>query len=258
MTTKRTDGITILIPNWNHRNYLARSVGSAVRAARLLAREGIGCEVLVVDDQSRDGSQRLLAAMAMMDPTGSVDAVLSPVNRGLGGTRNHGMERARYRWVLCMDADNEVTPANVAAFYRSAKETGAALVYGNLIHHAVGGAVTGLFSNDLVHEGILAANYVDAMAVVDADQVLAAGGYSSHPDARAHEDWELILHLIADGREVVFVPLLLGIYHVLDLSMVKQTSFDHSRVRRMFDQRQVGLPAGFRSRVYHPELGYLI
>jgi hypothetical protein len=27
--TKRDDGLTIFIPNWNHRNYLPRSVGSA-------------------------------------------------------------------------------------------------------------------------------------------------------------------------------------------------------------------------------------
>lgn len=253
--SKRTDGITIFIPNWNHRNYLARSIGSALRAWRMLALEDIGCEVLVVDDHSRDGSQRLLATMAMMDSNNALNVVLSSHNRGLSYTRDFGMAQARYRWVLCLDADNELAAENIASFYHSAKATGAALTYGNLIHRS-GTVDQGIFSNDVIHEGILAQNYIDAMAILDSEQILSLGGYSA--GASSHADWELVLHLIAEDRTIVFVPMLLGFYHVLELSMIKQTTFDRSQIVRMFAQRKVGLPSGFRSRMYHPLLGYLI
>lgn len=257
MTPKRTDGISICIPNWHHRNYLPRCVGSALAAARHLAAHNIACEVLVVDDYSRDGSQRLLLSMAMADPTGALHAVLAPHNRGLAATRNEAMKQAQFRWVCFLDADNEVCPENLVFFYKAAVETGATMLYGNLICRTEEG-VAGIVSNDVVHEGILEQNYIDAMTVVNAEQILALGGFDNHPYVRAHEDWELVLHLISEGQLIVMVPVVLGIYYHLPLSMIRETEHHHSKVHRMFNQRKIGLPSSFRSRVYHPDLGYLI
>ena len=36
------DGLTFCIPNWNHRNFLARSIGTAYAAARALREIGVG------------------------------------------------------------------------------------------------------------------------------------------------------------------------------------------------------------------------
>ena len=58
-------GLTVAIPNWNHELLLARSVGSALRAVRLLRSRGVGADVLVVDDASRDGSTVLLRQMEL-------------------------------------------------------------------------------------------------------------------------------------------------------------------------------------------------
>jgi glycosyltransferase involved in cell wall biosynthesis len=253
---KSRDGLTICIPNWHHRNYLARSVGSALATARALARQDIECEVLVLDDHSRDGSQRLLLSMAMMDSTGVLHAMLSAENRGLAAMRNQALLSARYRWVCCLDADNELWPENLAFFYRAARDTSAALVYGNLINQSKNG-IAGILSSDVIHEGILQQNYIDALAVLDAEQIIQLGGYDSHPYVRTHEDWELVLHLLAENCQIVFVPLILGTYHNLELSMIKQP-FDASKMHRMFNQRKVAIPGAVRSRVYHPDLGYLI
>src|SRR5437764_12262631 len=53
-------GVTIFIPNWNQRPFLPRSVGSALRGVEALKRAGFDGEVIVVDDASRDGSQRFI------------------------------------------------------------------------------------------------------------------------------------------------------------------------------------------------------
>ena len=43
--------------------------------AHSLAAQGIGCEVLVIDDCSRDGSQRLLLRLATMDHRGLLHVI---------------------------------------------------------------------------------------------------------------------------------------------------------------------------------------
>jgi glycosyltransferase involved in cell wall biosynthesis len=256
---KRTDGISICIPNWNHRNYLCRSIGCALATAKALARHGVGCEVLVLDDCSRDGSQRLMLRLAMMDPTGFLHAVAGTENCGLGAMRTRCVVESRYKWVCFLDADNELIPDNLFQFYLAAQQTGAALVYGNVIVKGSGSGepVQKIFSNEVPGENLLERNFIDTMAVVDAEQAIAVGGFA--PQRNTPEDWEFLLHLIAEGRQIVFVPLVIGIYYQEEMSLSQDRGeIDFPRIRRQFNQRRVGLPADFRPRMYHPDLGDLI
>lgn len=256
MSGRREDGISICIPNWNHRNYLPRSVGSALRAADLLRAKGVGCQIVVVDDMSRDGSQRLLFSLTMQVPHGALDVVLVPENRGLGPTRNIALKHAKYRWVCFMDADNELLPENLDAFRRAIADTGAAFAYGNLLMTHPTGA-TELMSNDILQEDMYRENYIDAFALVDADKVESLGGYYGK-HAAAHEDWELLLHLIAENQLIVFVPMILGFYHTSGLSMIRTVQYDHSKMHRVYNQRGTGFPAAFQKRrIYHPDVGWI-
>lgn len=251
----REGGVTFCIPNWNHRTFLPRSVGSAIRTVRALERAGFAGEVVVVDDASRDGSQRALASMALMQTDGVLDVILSPVNQGLPATRMKGIERARFRWVCLLDADNELIPENFLRFWQAAVLTSATLTYGNLLVRQEGRA-TRLLSNDMIDETICEGNYVDAFCIIEKERFFDLGGYRT--DLKTHEDWELLLHLIAEGQDIVFVPLVVGYYYVEDASMVQTVSVDHHRFRRMFNQRRVGLPLSFKSRrMYRPEVGWI-
>jgi len=258
-TGKRMDGISICIPNWNHRNYLFRSVGSALAAARALAEHGVGCEVLVVDDGSRDGSQRLMLRLAMMDTTGCLHAIASDENQGLGASRNKGLLMSRYKWICFLDADNDVIPDNLIHFYRTARDTGAAMVYGNIVVRVGGpdGYIVSVISNDFVHEGIFERNYVDAMAVVDAEQALAVGGYVE-PRTMA-EDWEFVLHLVSEHRQLVLLPMVLGHWYLHPMSLgAERGAIDNPKIDRIYNQRKTGLPLDFKPRMYHPDVGYLV
>lgn len=256
MKGRRDDGISICIPNWNHRNYLPRSIGSALRAADVLRSKGVSCQVVVVDDLSRDGSQRLLTSLALQDPNGVLEVVLLSENNGLGSTRNIALSHAKFRCVCFMDADNELIPENLDLFRRALIHTGAAFVYGNLLMTHASGA-TELMSNDLVQESIYIQNYIDAFALVNADVVENLGGYYGK-HAAAHEDWELLLHFIAENQLIVFVPAVLGFYHTSGLSMIRTIQYDHSKMHRVFQQRGTGFPHAFRKRrIYHPDVGWI-
>ena len=195
--------------------------------------------MIVVDDASRDGSQRLLRSIASHVGERRFGTVFLPTNLGLTGVRNLGLQLARYRNVLFLDADNELVPAAIPVLYRAFRMTEAALVYGNLIDIDRGKA-DALRSNEVAQLTLTIDNYIDALALVDAAQALEIGGYVSDRSLDYWADWEFILHLIAEERDLVFVPIIVGRYHKLPFSMIGESAqrqgADLRRMRRIFSQ----------------------
>ena len=119
------------------------------------------------------------------------------------------------------------------------------------------GELTQLLSHDFIHEGIFQLNYIDAMAVVDAEQLLATGGYVE--SRTMAEDLELVLHLLAENRQLVLLPMLLGYWYSNPRSLgAERGAADNGKIERMYNQRGTGLPLTYQPRMYHPDLGYLV
>lgn len=118
----RTGGrlmVTIVFPCRNEE----RTVGACVREGReALAAAGVSGEVLVVDNGSEDSS----AAVARKAGA----RVVSCVTPGYGAALDHGVGRARGRYVLMLDADGSYDPTSLPEFLVRLQE-GYALVIGN-------------------------------------------------------------------------------------------------------------------------------
>jgi len=220
--SKAENGVTIFIPNWNHRARLPRSVNSALDAVGHLREAGFSAEILVIDDASRDGSQKLLRAIQMLYEEPHLRTLFLKRNLGLPRVRNLALQVSRFRYVCTMDADNELVPNNLPLFLQSIIETGAALVYGNLIAKQ-GEEVIGLWSSRAATMRLTRGNYIDAFALVDARRLLRAGGYNSDPRLYGYEDWEIVLHLISEEEKIVFVPAAMGYYYRIPGSMLQGT-----------------------------------
>jgi len=271
---KAAYGVTIFIPNWNHRPYLPRSVGSALRAVEHLKEAGFSAEVLVIDDASRDGSQKLLRSIQMLYREPRLKTLFLKRNLGLPRLRNLALQVSRFRYVCMMDADNELVPDNLPLFLRSIIDTGAALVHGNLIDKQ-GEEVWRLRSGRVATMRLTIGNYIDAFALVDVWKLLRVGGYTTNTRVYAYEDWEMVLHLIAEEEKIVYVPAVMGYYYQTPGSMVQEAvqktgertdprsqKFTSDEVkalmRRMFAQTgtrewdtvQVG-------HMYHPAVGFI-
>jgi hypothetical protein len=248
-------GLSILIPNWNHRFALPRAVRSALDGLRRLQAQGVAGELLVVDDASRDGSQKYLFNLAAHYPDVAVRVVWLPRNLGLGAARNTGLIHAAYRHACLLDADNALEPANLWLFYRAALETGAALTYGNLF--VLGDTQPDVLSNEPLQARVYRQNYVDNFALLDIPAALAAGGYQTTRGLL--EDWELMMRLLARGALIVFVPAVLGYYHRLSgglHTLAPETLIQ--RLRRIFDQNELRSREGrLLGRMYHPDVGWL-
>lgn len=90
--------VSIVIVNWNALTYLRNCLRSIVEQTRLCS-----YEIIVVDNNSNDGSQQMLRAEFP-----SVTAVLNEQNVGFAGGNNQAMRMARGRHVLLLNPDTVV------------------------------------------------------------------------------------------------------------------------------------------------------
>jgi glycosyltransferase involved in cell wall biosynthesis len=260
MTDK--NGVTIAIPNWNHELLLPRAIDSAMRAAEHLRDSGVPVEVIVVDDASRDASPTLLRRLEALYYKHDLRCLAFAKNRGLSATRNDVLKYARYRYIAFLDADNELVAPNLPLFVRALKETGAAAVYGNLLLRTPTARFAHtLASNESFQKRMFeGGNYIDAFSVWDCSQLADAGGYDTGCDRL--EDYEMWLHLAANGRRIVFVPAVLGYYYLMPHSMAtdfRQQSLVEARILRIYNQLKARkyLHLNTCHLRYHPELGYV-
>ena len=88
--------LSIIIPAYNAEAYLPQCLDS------ILAQEHSGCEVIVVDDGSTDGTAALLQRYPDVK-------VIHQANRGMSTARNRGLDEARGEYILFVDSDDLLT-----------------------------------------------------------------------------------------------------------------------------------------------------
>jgi glycosyltransferase involved in cell wall biosynthesis len=93
--------LSVIVPCYNER----ATVAELLRRVREVP---IDKEILVIDDQSTDGSRDIVARLAAQWP--EIRQVIQPVNQGKGAAIRRGIEEARGDIVLIQDADLEYDP----------------------------------------------------------------------------------------------------------------------------------------------------
>jgi GT2 family glycosyltransferase len=102
MSDRRSSDVSIVIPTWNGRHLLERSLPSVVEAARAYRGETAArVEVVVVDDGSVDGTPEWVGANM---PT-FVEVVVKPGPEGFAPTANVGFRRARFPVIVLLNND---------------------------------------------------------------------------------------------------------------------------------------------------------
>lgn len=96
--------VSIVIPAYN----AADSLGEALSS--LLSQTYRDWEAIVVDDGSCDGTRAIADRFAARDPRFQV---LAQPNQGVSAARNAAIARARYDWLLFLDADDWIMPSHL-------------------------------------------------------------------------------------------------------------------------------------------------
>ncbi len=95
--------VSVIIAVYNGETCIARALES------VFAQDFAGCEVLVVDDASRDSTPRILRRYG-----DRIRVIRRKRNRGLAAARNRGVDRANGRYVAFLDADDVWLPGRLA------------------------------------------------------------------------------------------------------------------------------------------------
>jgi glycosyltransferase involved in cell wall biosynthesis len=90
--------VSVVIPAHNNERHLSEALDS------VLAQTHSALDVIVVDDESTDGTRRLAQAY------GPPVRVVAQERRGIGATRNHGVHLARGQLLAFLDADDVWEP----------------------------------------------------------------------------------------------------------------------------------------------------
>ncbi len=107
---ERRTGVTVVIPTYNERE----NVGLLLpRLARVLSEHGYDYEILVVDDDSPDGTCEAVREVASRLGDSRIRCVSRRGERDLSTAVIEGMRRARHDIVVVMDADLQHPPETV-------------------------------------------------------------------------------------------------------------------------------------------------
>jgi hypothetical protein len=186
-TAGRDVDLSVVIPCRDHGQFLIEAVASVQRSLTPGS-----YEILVVDDGSQQ--PRTVEVLAVLEDAGF--EVLHTGGTGHCAARNHGIERARGRYVLPLDADNRLRPGvfdRAPAILDVSPEIG--VVFSDYQEFGQRSRHCEVAEFDL--DQLLEFNYIDACAVFRKQAWEEAGGYDE--TMPVWEDWELWLHFAKRG-----------------------------------------------------------
>ena len=111
--------VSVIIPIYNAEKYLRRCIES------VLKQDFEDCELLLVDDGSKDSSGHICDEYAKQDER---VRVIHKENSGVSDSRNLAISKARGEYLQFMDSDDWITPDATGLLVRSAMENACDLV----------------------------------------------------------------------------------------------------------------------------------
>lgn len=122
--------ISVVIPCYNYAASLERAVVS------VMVQVGEDCDLWLIDDGSSDATPQVAAALQARWPNRC--HYQRQDNAGPAAARNRGMALSQGRWLLFLDADDELLPNALATFRAAVRDTPAAVILAE--HLSVNGA----------------------------------------------------------------------------------------------------------------------
>jgi glycosyltransferase involved in cell wall biosynthesis len=116
---------SVIVPAYNAEPTIQRAIASALMQTEQR------CEVVVIDDASRDATVAIVAGIAEQDSR--VSLLQNPTNLGPAASRNRGLTVARGDWIALLDADDEFVPHRIETLIALGQRHGADVVADNLL-----------------------------------------------------------------------------------------------------------------------------
>jgi glycosyltransferase involved in cell wall biosynthesis len=220
----RTEGaadVAVIVPLYNYAATIEECLLSVVRQTLTPV------SVVVIDDASTDdGPARAVDVLTRYQARFVSARVVRQIrNQGLSMARNAGLAWSSERLVFMLDADNRLRPPALLRLLEAIETSGAAFAYSQLrmFGDSDGLGVAGPWDPKRLRNG----NYIDAMAMIRRDALLAADGYAVLADDHGWEDYDLWCRFAERGLSGVFLPEVLCDYRVHGGSMLRSRTNQH-------------------------------
>jgi glycosyltransferase involved in cell wall biosynthesis len=202
--------VSVIMPCYNQGQYLEEAVGS------LLAQTNQDFEIIVINDGSTDDfTVRLLQTYEQPNLT-----VLNTANRGPSAARNRGIQQARGKYILPLDADDRIAPTFLAKTVPILDENpNVGIVY---TQAELFGEKLGRFDLPSYRfPDILLGNMIFNTSLYRKADWEKAGGYNENM-VWGWEDYDFWLSLLELGREVIQLPEVLYFHREVPQSRSQQ------------------------------------
>ena len=225
--------LSVVIPCYNHGDFILEAIASVESCQEKVY------EILIINDGSTDGlTQTVLQSLSEKGYR-----VIDQKNQGLAIARNHGIELAKGRYILPVDADNKIRPDYMTkAIDILDREPEIGVVYGNCEYF---GGVTGIKQvPEFDINRIVRGNYIDACAVFRKTVWEDCGGYDDKiPEQFGYEDWDFWLGAAEKGWQFSHIDEVLFDYRLRDRSMVSSCNIPENRreLFRYISTKHIGL-----------------
>jgi len=109
--------VSLVLPTYNEKG----NIGPLLEAVQRVFRDaGVNYQVLVIDDDSRDGTRELVSAFCDKDP--HIELHVRKGERGLASAVRAGIQRAKNEILILMDSDYNHDPMDLPRFFAKLDE----------------------------------------------------------------------------------------------------------------------------------------
>ena len=213
--------VSIIVPIYNAKKYIRDCVES------LLSQTYHNLEIILVDDGSTDGSEKLVNDYAKSDKR---IKVVHQKNMGLSDARNTGLKHVTGKYITFVDSDDRIDPNMVEGLLNALVDTHADIAICSFKEIYPNGKTKGFSHNYpkqvFTTEQALANMLQENGFMVSATMKLFPTNYfknTKFPTNRLHEDVGTTYKLIIKADKIVFIPNEYYIYVHHDNSIINQT-----------------------------------
>ncbi len=198
---KANDLVSIIIPSYNHAQYLKEAVQSALNQTYP------NIEIIIINDGSTDNTEDIALSLRAKYP--EKIQVITQENRGPSEARNNGIEKSSAPYIVTLDADDILNREMVAECMTNMKSNYADIVY-------TGYARFGRLSGTNLWEPFSKNNilYISACSVValyKKEVWQKTGGYKQNMND-GYEDWEFWINAYKHSYKFEHLPKVLFYY----------------------------------------------
>ena len=213
--------VVVVVPLYNY----AATIDACLRSVVHQDLEPLA--LVVIDDCSTDdgGARAVEFLRRYPERFSTVRVVRQHRNQGLSMARNAGICWSSEPFLFMLDADNCLRPPALSRLLEALRCSGAAFAYSQLrkFGDSNGVGVADIWDPAKLRIG----NYIDAMALLRRDALLAVKGYATLADDHGWEDYDLWCSFAERGLRGVFLPEALCDYRVHGGSMFRKRTEQH-------------------------------